>query len=139
MPGRQVSLGEFQNSAKPEPLSEAPEVLREMLGLVFSKSGYSAANVVSPEFQCARHFAANPDSSAIAGFYTGAYLLAVSATGEAFYIKKGETSPSCFTLPALPEGFIYTGAGMVAGAIFASWEEQEGYSIGAAGFMVIKR
>jgi hypothetical protein len=137
MPGEQVPLGAFQNSAKPEPVSAAPEALGEMLGIVFSKSGYSAANVVSPEFQCARLFASDPDSGAIAGFYTGAYLLAVSANGEAFYIEKGETSASPFSLPALPEGFVYTGIGMIAGTVFASWEEQEGYSIGAAGFMAI--
>jgi len=39
----------------------------------------------------------------------------------------------------LPEGFIYTGAGRVGDSLFASWEEQEHYNVGAAGFMVIKR
>ena len=140
--GEQVSLGPFQNSALPEPVSAAPQVLREMLGIVFSESGYSAANVVSPEFQCARLFAADPNSGAIAGFYSGAYLLVVSANGEAFYIETGTasggtTSVRHFSLPGLPEGFVYTGVSMIAGAVFASWEEQEGYSIGAAGFMVI--
>jgi hypothetical protein len=36
------------------------------------------------------------------------------------------------------EGFCYTGIGMCGDTIFASWEEQEEYSIGAAGFMVIR-
>jgi len=139
IPGEQVSLSAFQNSAKPEPVSAAPEVLGKMLGLVFSESGYGAAAVVSPEFQSARFFAVNPDSSAIAGFYSGAYLLAVSANGEAFYIETRAASARRFSLPALPEGFVYTGIAMIAGAVFASWEEQEGYSIGAAGFMVIKK
>jgi hypothetical protein len=143
MPGEQVSLGMFQNSAKPEPVSAAPEALGKMLGLVFSESGYSAAAVVSPEFQTVRFFAADPDSGAIAGFYSGASLLAVSAKGEAFYAETGAAperaaSVRRFSLPALPEGFVYTGIGMIAGAVFASWEEQEGYSIGAAGFMALK-
>jgi hypothetical protein len=137
IPGEQVSLGAFQNSAKPEPVSAAPELLRKMLGIVFSESGYSAAVVVSPEFQSARFFAADPDSGAIAGFYTGAYLLAVTANGEAFYAEAGAAPTRRFSLPVLPEGFIYTGIGMVAGAVFASWEEDEGYSIGAAGFMTL--
>jgi hypothetical protein len=139
MPGEQVSLGVFQNSALPEPVSSAPDGLKEMLGVVFSKSGYSAANVVSPEFQCVRFFAADRDSGAIAGFFSGAFFIAVSANGKAFYIEKGETSVSRFSLPGLPEGFVYTGIAMIAGTIFASWEEQEGYSIGAAGFMLIKK
>ena len=144
IPGEQVSLGAFQNSALPEPVSAAPEALGEMLGIVFSESGYSAAAVVSPEFQTVRLFAADPESGAIAGFYSGAFFLAASANGEAFYIETG-TAPTRalsvhrFSLPALPEGFVYTGIGMIAGTVFASWEEQEGYSIGAAGFMVINK
>jgi len=137
LPGEQVSLGAFQNSALPEPVSAAPEVLGEMLGLVFSESGYSAAVVVSPGFQSARLFAANLDSGAIAGFYSARFFLAVSANGEAFYVEAGNPSLRRFSLPALPEGFVYTGLGMIAGTVFASWEEEEGYSIGAAGFMAL--
>jgi hypothetical protein len=40
-------------------------------------------------------------------------------------------------LPSLPEGFFYTGIGRVGDNLFASWEEQEDYNIGAAGFVVI--
>jgi len=42
------------------------------------------------------------------------------------------------SLPPLPEGFVYTGIARVGANIFASWEEQEDFSIGAAGFVVIK-
>jgi len=138
MPGEQVSLGAFQNSAKPEPVSAAPQVLGKMLGLVFSESGHRAAAVVSPEFQNVRFFAADPESGAIAGFYSAHFFLAVSAGGEAFYIETGAASARRFSLPALPEGFVYTGIAMIAGTVFASWEEQEGYSIGAAGFMAVR-
>jgi len=41
-------------------------------------------------------------------------------------------------LPALPEGFVYTGIETINGSLFASWEEQADYSIGAAGFTMIK-
>jgi hypothetical protein len=143
MSGEKVSLGAFQNSALPEPVSAAPDALGKMLGLVFAESGCGAAVVVSPEFQYARSFAVSPgsgaqDNGALAVFFPGAFFLAVSANGEAFYIETGVASVRRFSLPALPEGFFYTGIGMIAGAVFASWEEQEGYSIGAAGFMVIK-
>jgi hypothetical protein len=42
------------------------------------------------------------------------------------------------SLPPLPENFVYTGIGMVGDSLFASWEEQVDFNIGAAGFMVIK-
>jgi len=138
MSGEQVSLGAFQNSALPEPVSAAPEVLGKMLGIVFSESGYNAAFVVSPEFQYDRYFAEDPESGAIAGFFSGAFFLAITANGEAFYIETGEPSVRRFSLPSLPEGFVYIGIGVIADTVFASWEEQEGYSIGAAGFMALK-
>jgi hypothetical protein len=138
MPGEKVSLGAFQNSALPEPVSAAPDGLREMLELTFAESGCGAAAVVSPGFQSVRLFASDPESAAIVGFYSGAFFLAVSANGGSFYAETGDQSMRRFSLPALPEGFTYTGIGIIAGAVFASWEEQEGYSIGAAGFMVVK-
>ena len=49
-----------------------------------------------------------------------------------------ETVFSHPSLPPLPEGFVYTGIGKVNGSLFASWEEQEDFSIGAAGFVVVK-
>jgi len=41
-------------------------------------------------------------------------------------------------LPDLPQGFVYTGIGRINGSLFASWEDQEEYSIGASGFVLIK-
>ncbi|MCL2478473.1 MAG: hypothetical protein FWF22_03165, partial [Treponema sp.] len=42
-----------------------------------------------------------------------------------------------FALPALPQGFSYTGAALAGDTLIATWEEQQGYSIGAAGFMAL--
>jgi hypothetical protein len=41
-------------------------------------------------------------------------------------------------LPVLPEGFVYTGSAWLGDTLFAAWEEQEDYNIGAAGFMALK-
>jgi len=42
------------------------------------------------------------------------------------------------SLPPLPENFVYTGLGYAGESLFATWEEQEDFSIGAAGFVVVK-
>jgi len=42
------------------------------------------------------------------------------------------------SLPPLPEGFVYTGIAYAGDSLFASWEEQENFYIGAAGFLVMK-
>jgi hypothetical protein len=137
--GEQVSRGAFQNAAAPEPFSAAPEPLREMLDIVFAQTEVKALAVISPEFPAERRFAADRDSPPAAGFYSGTSLLAALPGGAAFYIAAGETSARRFSLPPLPEGFAYTGIGMAGDTLIASWEEQDGYSIGAAGFTAIRR
>jgi len=43
------------------------------------------------------------------------------------------------SLPQLPDGFFYTETEEIGDSVFASWEEQQDYSIGAAGFMIMKK
>jgi hypothetical protein len=140
--GEQISLGAFQNAALPEPLAAAPGPLREMLAAAFAENGSGLAAVVSPEFPTTRSFAADREKPAIVGFYAGkpenTFLVATTPQGNALYAKAGAAVIRHFSLPPLPEGFYYTGIGMCGDTIFASWEEQEEYSIGAAGFMVIR-
>jgi len=141
--GEQVSLGAFQNAALPEPLSAAPGPLRDMLIAAFAESGSGLAAVVSPEFSTTRHFAIDREKPAIMGFYSAggsenAFLLATTPQGNALYAQAGAAVMRHFSLPPLPEGFCYTGIALCADTIFASWEEQDEYSIGAAGFMVIR-
>jgi len=137
--GERVSFGEFQNAARPEPLSSAPPLLREMLAAAFAESGSASANVVSPEFQSIRHFAGPGEGTQAHAFFSpGAFLLATCPEGNGLYVEAGSLSLRSFSLPPLPEGFLYTGIGMVGDTVFASWEEQVGFSIGAAGFMALR-
>ena len=137
--GETVSLGAFQNAALPEPLSAAPDPLGEMLAAVFAENNCGLASVVSPEFQTVRSFAANREKAAISGFFSGAFFMAAFPNGSALYMEvPAARSIRYFSLPSLPEGFVYTGIGICGDTIFASWEEQHEYSIGAAGFMVLR-
>jgi hypothetical protein len=136
--GTSVSLGAFQNTALPQPLSAAPLPLREMLAAAFAESGCGVAAIVSPEFQTIRLFEADKERDTIFGFYSGNSdsLVAIQANGSGLHITSGQ-SVRRFSLPSQPEGFFYTGIGMVGDTIIASWEEQDEYSIGAAGFMAL--
>jgi hypothetical protein len=141
--GEQVSLGVFQNAALPEQLSAAPGPLRDMVAAAFAESGSGLGAVVSPEFQTTRVFATDREKTAISSFYSAnrpedTFLLATTPQGNALYAQTGTDVIRHFSLPPLPEGFCYTGIGMCGDTIFASWEEQDEYSIGAAGFMVIR-
>jgi hypothetical protein len=147
--GEAVSLGVFQNSAMPEPLSAAPPLLRELLAAAFGASAANGAGLerqvrgfaqaLSPDFQQPRFFTGG-NSPVSAFFHNGngtAVALAIFSDGKGFYLAEGATAPVEFSLPALPEGFVYTWIGLVGRSLFAAWEEQEDYNIGAAGFMVI--
>jgi len=156
--GSGVSLGEFHAAARPEALSAAPPLLREMLAAAFAESGAGSASVVSPAFQTERSFASGGGGrGALLAFFSPEEGLLIAATGEGralrveaenfsqpAELRRAEAQSenakiaARFSLPALPEGFAYTGIGMAGGAVFASWEEQAGFSIGAAGFMAIK-
>jgi hypothetical protein len=53
--------------------------------------------------------------------------------------QKEETpEPAMSGLPSLPENFVYTHSVRLGDLIIASWEEQQDYNIGAAGFMVVR-
>ncbi|MCL2191620.1 MAG: hypothetical protein FWB79_06505 [Treponema sp.] len=142
--GQRTSLGDFHNAARPEPLSAAPPGLREMLALALAEGGFGSATVVSPDFQSCRRFASGPEGVRAHAFFSGgsvpgsAFLIATGPSGDAVYLQAGLRSVRRFSLPGLPEGFVYTGIGMAGDTVFASWEEQVGFSIGAAGFMAIR-
>ncbi|GHV60461.1 hypothetical protein AGMMS49587_01790 [Spirochaetia bacterium] len=66
--------------------------------------------------------------------YVDAYRAGARTEKEA---ADGEAWIQSFPLPLLPENFVYTGLSLVGDAVFAAWEEQRDWNIGAAGFMVI--
>jgi hypothetical protein len=148
LPGEAVSLGLFQNSALPEPLSAAPAPLGDLLKAAFTAAGGVSAEVVSPEFPQQRHFAgAGEDGPGLLVYYrdgpAGPYAVAILPDGRGVLVSLNAAAEQPqerhFTLPSLPEGFVYTGIAHAAGDVFcAAWEEQEEFNIGAAGFMVIK-
>lgn len=60
-------------------------------------------------------------------------------SAEVFFSSfPGGTDFSHPRLPSLPENFFYTAINSFSEILFAAWEEQIDYSVGAAGFMLIK-
>jgi hypothetical protein len=161
--GEAVSLSGFQNSALPEPYTAAPVLLRTALEAAFALEAGSSATVVSPAFPGPRWFSGSGSGSTetagpeIAGFYRepGAdcpgIALAILPDGRGFFCAGGGGGEAAadavdaaeasklqsLSLPALPPGFAYTAAALCGNTLIAAWEEQDGYRIGAAGFMAI--
>jgi hypothetical protein len=166
LPGEASTQGAMQNASRPRPQDQAPEPLRQVLEAVFAADGAASpgiaaaiAALVSPEFESLRYYAApqalDPMGEDIR-FYPGYYLsgedhsiaLAVDPEGRGFIgaLRDGSLTLREFALPALPQGFVYTGAaffvlpsppgGGVSVAALGVWEEQEGWNVGAAGFVL---
>jgi hypothetical protein len=158
--GEEVSLGAYRNSALPEPLRNAPPVLAETLGAIFFLAGpenFSIAAVISPDFEGIRYFAPNGAGNdenliELSGYYrTGVpgssggifdYAFLILPDGRGVWGRSaaedpGDFASGLFSLPPLPEGFVYTGLGQAGKALIAPWEERQEGSLGAAGFMAV--
>jgi hypothetical protein len=162
LPGEASTQGAMQNASRPRPQDQAPEPLRQVLEAALAADGAPStgiAAVVSPEFESLRYYAA-PQAINYIGedirFHPGYYLrgdghaiaLAVDPEGRGFIgaVRDGSLTLREFALPALPRGFVYTGAaffalppprdGGISVAALGIWEEQEGWNVGAAGFVL---
>jgi hypothetical protein len=149
--GEKISPGVWRNSLEMESAASGPSILAAVLahaelpGIV----GAKAAVVISPQFLGARVYidesstgGRGEDLQVLSGYYSQDPPLALTVfpSGQGSWGKSapdGSISLGDFSLPALPEGFSYTGAGLAGKALAASWEEQEDSAVGAAGFMVM--
>jgi hypothetical protein len=175
LPGEISTQGAMQNASRPRPQDQAPEPLRQVLEAALALDGAASTGipaapaaattatavvaVVSPEFENLRYYAA-PQALNHSGedirFYPGYYFsgdgysiaLVVDPQGRGFIgaARDGSFALREFALPALPKGFVYTGAaffplppppdGGVSVTALGVWEEQEGWNVGAAGFVL---
>jgi hypothetical protein len=162
--GEQSSSGAMQNASQPRLLDQAPALLRQVLEAAFpaGKAMPGIARVVSPEFPSLRYFATpsimnniREDIQIFPGYYRPdqesgeSAALIISPTGQGFIgtAPGGSFKITEIVLPPLPEGFVYTGTGVFPAknlssgdssmAILASWEEQDGWNVGAAGFVLV--
>jgi hypothetical protein len=153
LPGERISQGEYRNSSRPETdLNKFPLISRLISAISSAiiqgnRPGIPVLQMISPDFSVPRLFSASSnigeDSELFFGYYqdegtpvSGSMAFAISANGMGFGIKNDALF--YFTLPPLPVGFVYTGAGLAGNILIASWEEQEEFAIGAAGIMVIE-
>jgi hypothetical protein len=149
--GEPSSQGALQNASQPCTPEQAPALLRQVL-----EAGNLAgiAGVVSPEFPSLRYYAApsamkniREDLQIYPGYYHNSTAFVISPAGQGFIGRSGgapEDAPIIqgFTLPPLPQGFVYTGVAFLTletpsdTAVLGTWEEQDGWNVGAAGFVL---
>jgi hypothetical protein len=89
---------------------------------LLSKSGVPAA---SADIQ--RAWACSDGSRAYVAFSDGRLSVAIGRDGPLVRTR----------LPALPATYAYTGLASTGGVLVAAWEEQDGWAVGAAGFVIL--
>jgi hypothetical protein len=158
--GQKSSPGVFRNATVPYTTEEAPPLLRQVLDGAFLLGGPGQAQVAavaSPDFPAVRYYTtgvAQGDSLVeLAGYLedrgpAGSFALAILPDGRGVWgaapaetAEPSENGPyrvEPFSLPPLPEGFVYTRIGMAGSAVAAAWEEQQSWQVGAAGFLIMR-
>ena len=147
-PGVKINQGEYRNSSAPQKPDNDLSALNFLAAGIRDKlqdsQGTAVLRIVTPDFAGARDFelSALTDSgmNLLYGYCStdsqnDGLAFAVLPDGQGFAYS-GKTFFD-FALPALPQGFSYTGAALAGDTLIATWEEQQGYSIGAAGFMAL--
>jgi hypothetical protein len=155
--GEPSSQWALQNASQPRTPEQAPALLRQVL-----EAGNLAgiAGVVSPEFLSLRYYAApsamkniREDLQIYPGYYYSGNVdgdtiaLVISPAGQGLIGRSGGAMGDApgiqgFTLPPLPQGFVYTGVALLTletpsgTAVLGTWEEQDGWNVGAAGFVL---
>ncbi|MDR1374438.1 MAG: hypothetical protein LBJ24_05635 [Treponema sp.] len=156
-PGEESSARAFSREAlRPWRSAEASGLLGSLLERAFVLYGREhTAEIASAVFEGSRQFMADPggEGDILPGCYAGPgetadgvppggaaeYALIVNPSGAGLYIMRRDElmREGSFSLPVLPEGFVYTKIGLSGPALIAAWEEQQDLSVGAAGFLVI--
>jgi hypothetical protein len=143
--GKAITVDEWRNSGDPEwprnvslhlthILDRAPELVPGRI---------SAVRVLSPDFERPRLFSSARSGESLVLMHSYSretpepLALVILGDGRGFICEGKAPEVKPFSLPALPDGCLYTGIALVENAIVASWEEQREAGIGAAGFMVM--
>ena len=135
--GVRVSHGAWRDSDLPEGPENIPPLLSALIGDAAMPGGPAfTLRTLSSDFEGMRFFrsAAGENLPRLYAFYREGLALAVLPDGRGLYSRGGDARP--FSLPALPQGFAYTGIALLGDIVLATWEEQQGAGIGAAGFML---
>lgn len=150
-----TSAGAYRGALLPRPSAEAEAVLRRVLDalattlgprtlMVVSAVGPGAASVESYLVSASptrnvETALSRPDADVQRAWACsdGARAYLVTSPGETYTALGREGAVVRSHLPALPEGFAYTGIGATRNLAVITWEEQDGWAVGSAGFLVL--
>lgn len=158
--GEKISAAEWRNSGNPEGPEKTPPRVAVLLEAAaeLRRGSVPVARLLSPDFEGQRLFTAagtpgpasvtssTDENAAVLYAYSREtpppLAVAVFPDGAGLFSRGTDTQGARsgaepFSLPALPQGFVYSGIALLGNVLLASWEEQRDAAVGAAGFMVV--
>ena len=142
----------FRSARDPLPLEDAEPVLRRALADAASLAGggnVAVATALSPgQASVAYYLLSESGTSAATAALAkdvgrawacsdGARAYVALADGRLTAALGREGPVLRSRLPVLPEGYAYTGLASTGNLLVAAWEEQDGWAVGAAGFVIL--
>jgi hypothetical protein len=162
LPGQEISTDVYLEASSPIEADSAsvPPLLAWALAEAERLAGKPCiASVVSPNFPAMRLFSSSATAEGYAandefpmevyGYYSPsasgneAAVLILFPNGRGVYARSvgAIIRDSHFTLPALPESFVYKGVALLGenpACMIAAWEEQKDWNIGVAGILLLE-
>jgi hypothetical protein len=152
--GEPITAGAFRNAQSPQPAGQAGDLLGRALKSCAAEliPGQSAVVAVLAQTAASPRTywlgqdpgSASMESGGSAGvlqlwaYEDSESALAIFPDGRGYRVVAGmNPAPSSFRLPGLPKNFVYTGIALLGSRIVASWEEQDSWAVGAAGFVLV--
>ena len=143
-----ASRQDYRDAWEPRPLEGLPAELEPLVGELLRRPEGGQLSLflwvrsaAEPLFRrYAQRSASNPEEEdrllTAYAFLDGERRLLLASDGLLLAVRAGGAVPTARRLPALPAGFQYTGLFALQGLLFASWEQADFTSTGAAGIFI---
>ncbi len=148
--GASINRGDYQNGLNPQPFANMPRAVQSIMRAFTDsqrKKHYPILQLLKKDSFGLETFVADPGTKNTVPLSGGeteiVKFLGYADSEKALVILPdgrgviGHSKLESFALPPLPEGFVYTGIVLINRWMIASWEEQESFAVGAAGFLVL--
>ncbi len=150
-----ITAAAFRLAQTPRRATEADPVLRRLLlsasgtlnagdvllvGTIVADRDFPESYLVSPNLESEPQALLSQPETDIRKAWAaveGDWACLLFADGVCFIVDGLEKPLIGARFPVLPEGFVYSAIGITRELAVAAWEEQDEYSVGAAGFVVL--
>jgi hypothetical protein len=147
-----IGRGAYQTALQPQPFTSLPKMVQQLMRSFTDsqrKNHFPVLQLVWQDRPVQELFVADPGVKNVVPLSGGESEIikfigyadtsnAVVVLPDGRGVIRRSSGLAAFSLPQLPDGFVFTGIVMLPHWIIAGWEEQESFAVGSAGFLIVK-